>query len=76
MNILQVREAAKKVIFLVARPLRGGGGKGLSGRATFIFFVVSLLYDKFKRLKKIFNKWADTEPKIAANHRITFMSAL
>ena len=25
-----IREAAKKVIFLVARPLRGGGGNGLA----------------------------------------------
>ena len=28
-----IREAAKKVIFLVAEPLRGGGG-GLNGGAT------------------------------------------
>ena len=30
----QVGEAKKKPLFLVAGPLEGGGGEGLSGRAT------------------------------------------
>ena len=33
-NIIKLREAAKKVIFLEARSLSGRRGKGLSGRAT------------------------------------------
>ena len=34
-----MRKAAKKVIFLVARPLRGGGGgKGVPAKKKKIFF--------------------------------------
>ena len=48
LNALKVREAAKKVLFLVAGPLRGGGG--LNGCAFVagplrkeLFFVASLI---------------------------------
>ena len=34
------REAAKKVIFLVAGPPRGGGGKGLATKNNFLFETV------------------------------------
>jgi len=37
-----IREAAKKVIFLMTVPLRGGGGKGLviEKKNVFIFFTI------------------------------------